>query len=31
LREAGERPWHLGRLDMRQDQDGVRFIGSLAQ
>jgi phosphoribosylformylglycinamidine cyclo-ligase len=29
LREAGESPWHLGRLDLRQDQDGVRFIGSL--
>jgi phosphoribosylformylglycinamidine cyclo-ligase len=31
LREAGESPWHLGRLDLRQDQDGVRFIGSLAR
>jgi phosphoribosylformylglycinamidine cyclo-ligase len=31
LREAGESPWHLGRLDMRQDQLGVRFIGGLAQ
>ncbi len=29
LREAGENPWHLGRLDLRQDRDGVRFIGSL--
>ena len=31
LREAGERPWHLGRLDLRQDQAGVRFIGSLTR
>jgi phosphoribosylformylglycinamidine cyclo-ligase len=31
LREASESPWHLGRLDLRQDQDGVRFIGSLAR
>jgi phosphoribosylformylglycinamidine cyclo-ligase len=31
LREAGERPWHLGRLDLRQDQHGVRFIGSLTR
>ncbi len=29
LREAGESPFHLGRLDLRQDQDGIRFIGSL--
>ncbi|HET7852072.1 MAG TPA: AIR synthase-related protein, partial [Methyloceanibacter sp.] len=29
LREAGESPWHLGRLDLRQDQDAVHFIGSL--
>ena len=29
LRNEGESPWHLGRLDLRQDQDGVRFIGSL--
>ena len=29
LREAGESPWHLGRLDLRQEQDAVRFIGSL--
>jgi phosphoribosylaminoimidazole (AIR) synthetase len=31
LREAGESPWQLGRLDLRQGQDGVRFIGSLAR
>src|SRR6476469_10140833 len=31
LREEGERPWHLGRLDLRQDQHGVRFIGSLSR
>jgi phosphoribosylformylglycinamidine cyclo-ligase len=31
LREEGERPWHLGRLDLRQDQHGVRFIGSLTR
>ena len=30
LRSAGEKPWHLGRLDIRQGQDGVRFIGNLA-
>jgi phosphoribosylformylglycinamidine cyclo-ligase len=30
LRNAGESPWHLGRLDFRQDHDGVRFIGGLA-
>ena len=30
LRKAGESPWHLGRLDLRQEQDAVRFIGSLA-
>jgi phosphoribosylformylglycinamidine cyclo-ligase len=29
LSEEGKSPWHLGRLDLRQDQDGVRFIGSL--
>ena len=29
LREAGESPWHLGRLDLRQGENGVRFIGSL--
>jgi phosphoribosylformylglycinamidine cyclo-ligase len=29
LRDAGETPWHLGRLDLRQDQNGIRFIGSL--
>jgi phosphoribosylformylglycinamidine cyclo-ligase len=29
LRNQGESPWHLGRLDLRQDQDGVRFICSL--
>jgi hypothetical protein len=29
LRNQGESPWHLGRLDLRQYQDGVRFIGSL--
>ena len=27
--EGGESPWHLGRLDLRQEQDAVRFIGSL--
>ena len=27
--ESGESPWHLGRLDLRQEQDAVRFIGSL--
>ena len=26
---SGESPWHLGRLDLRQEQDAVRFIGSL--
>jgi len=31
LREEGERPWHLGRLDLRQDQAGARFIGSLSR
>jgi phosphoribosylaminoimidazole synthetase len=30
LRKSGESPWHLGRLDLRQDQDAIRFIGSLA-
>ena len=30
LRKAGESPWHLGRLDLRQEQDAVRFIGGLA-
>jgi phosphoribosylformylglycinamidine cyclo-ligase len=30
LREVGESPWHLGRLDLRQDQAGIHFIGSLA-
>ncbi len=29
LLEQGESPWRLGRLDLRQDQAGVRFIGSL--
>jgi phosphoribosylformylglycinamidine cyclo-ligase len=29
LRQTGESPWHLGRLDLRQSEDGVRFIGSL--
>jgi phosphoribosylformylglycinamidine cyclo-ligase len=29
LREAGESPWHLGRLDLRQGQDGVRVLGTL--
>ncbi|HEV3241954.1 MAG TPA: phosphoribosylformylglycinamidine cyclo-ligase [Methyloceanibacter sp.] len=29
LRQAGERPWHVGRLDLRQGQDGVRYLGSL--
>jgi len=30
LREAGERPWHLGRIVHRKGGDGVRFSGSLA-
>jgi len=30
LRSAGESPWHLGRLDLRQEEDAVRFIGGLA-
>jgi phosphoribosylformylglycinamidine cyclo-ligase len=30
LRKSGESPWHLGRLDLRQEQDAVRFNGSLA-
>jgi hypothetical protein len=29
LRRSGESPWHLGRLDLREEQDPVRFIGSL--
>src|SRR5262245_16599363 len=29
LRHQGEKPWHLGRLDLRQEQDGVGLIGSL--
>jgi phosphoribosylformylglycinamidine cyclo-ligase len=29
LRQAGERPCHVGRLDLRQGQDGVRYLGSL--
>ena len=29
LRQAGESPWHLGRLDLRQGQDGLRVLGSL--
>ena len=31
LRNAGENPWHLGRLMRRQGQDAVRFSGSLTQ
>jgi phosphoribosylformylglycinamidine cyclo-ligase len=31
LRKAGESPWRLGRLDLREGQDGVRFIGSLTE
>jgi hypothetical protein len=31
LPEAGESPGHLGRLDLRQDQDAIRFIGSLTR
>jgi phosphoribosylformylglycinamidine cyclo-ligase len=30
LRDAGESPWHLGRLDLRQDEESVRYIGGLA-
>jgi phosphoribosylaminoimidazole (AIR) synthetase len=29
LRDAGESPWHLGRLDLRQEEEAIRFIGSL--
>jgi phosphoribosylformylglycinamidine cyclo-ligase len=29
LRNSGDRPWHLGRLDVRQGGDSVRFIGGL--
>jgi phosphoribosylformylglycinamidine cyclo-ligase len=29
LRQAGESPWHFGRLDLRQGQDGLRVLGSL--
>jgi len=29
LRKAGEGPWHLGRVDLRQRPDGVRILGSL--
>jgi phosphoribosylformylglycinamidine cyclo-ligase len=29
LRQAGEKSCHVGRLDLRQGQDAVRFIGSL--
>jgi hypothetical protein len=29
LRQAGESPWHVGRLDLRQGPDGVRVLGRL--